>query len=105
MPDDLVVSTVMRCVDINVKKHLELTMDDSLDYQQLKERLIVMDKNSQAWSGDTYLKMVQNSMTSSSSTGPTPMEVDQVGQVKGKYKGKQKGKDKKGPCFYGASRS
>ena len=56
MPDDLVVSTVMRCVDINVRKHLELTMDDSLDYQQLKERLIVMDKNSRAWSGDTYLR-------------------------------------------------
>ena len=100
MPDDLVVSTVLRCVDINVRKHLELTMDDSLDYQQLKERLIVMDKNSRAWSGDTYLKMVQNSMTSSSSTGPAPMEVDQIGQVKGKYKGKQKGKDKKGGGWF-----
>ena len=87
MPDDLVVSTVMRCVDINVRKRLELTMDDSLDYQQLKERLIVMDKNSRAWSGDTYLKMA-------------PMEVDQVGQVKGKYKGKQKGKDKKGGGWF-----
>ena len=44
--------------------------------------------------------MVQNSVTSSSSTGPTPMEVDQVGQVKGKYKGKQKGKDKKGGGWF-----
>ena len=28
------------------------------------------------------------------------MEVDQVGQVKGKYKGKQKGKDKKGGGWF-----
>lgn len=77
MPDDLVVSTVLRCVDVNVRKHLELTMDDSLDYQQLKERLIIMDKNARVWSGDTCLKMVQNSMATSSSSGPVPMEVDQ----------------------------
>ena len=43
----------------------------------LTERLIIMDKNARVWSGDTCLKMVQNSMATSSSSGPVPMEVDQ----------------------------
>ena len=35
-----------------------------------------------------------------SSGGPTPMEVDQVGQIKRKQKGKYKGKDKKGGGWF-----
>ena len=46
MSDDLVVSTVLRCVEPNVRRHLELTLDDSVDYNTLKEKLILMDKNS-----------------------------------------------------------
>lgn len=100
MPEDLVVATVLRCVTPNVRQHLELTLDDKVDYQALKEKLILMDKNSKAWSGDTYLKMVQNSMGVGGNNGPTPMEVDQVGQVKGKDKGGKKGsKGKKGNWF------
>eukprot|EP00913_Durusdinium_trenchii_P016912 g15900.t1 len=99
MPDDLVVSTVLRCLDSNTRRHLEMTLDDTISYEKLKDRLVVMDKNVRVWSGDSYLKMVQSSMTQSSG-GPVPMEVDQVGQIKGKQKGKRKGKDKKGGGWF-----
>ena len=100
MPDDLVASAVSRCVDANVRKHHELTMDDSFDYQQLKAPHRDGQECS-SLSGDTYLKLVQNSMSASSSTGPVPMDADQVGQVaKGNNKGKQKGKDKKGGGWF-----
>ena len=66
MPDDLVVSTVLRCLEPGLRRHLEMTMDDTVDYEKLK----------------------------------VPMEVDQVGQIKGKQKGKFKGKDKKGGGWF-----
>ena len=94
MPDDLVVSTVMRCVDQNVRRHLELTVDDTVDYNTLKEKLILMDKNSRVWSGDTYLKLVQNTLDANN--GPAPMEVDSVNQVgKGKYEEEKKARARK----------
>ena len=107
MPEDLVVATALRCVAPNVRQHLELTQDDKIHYYSLKERLILMDKK--AWSGDSYLKMVQQSMRARSG-GPTPMDVDQIGQItKGKDKGggKKGGKSKKGgwlPFGYGGGK-
>ena len=102
MPDDLVVSTVLRCIEPNLRRHLELTMDDSITYEGLKEnqKLILMDKNSRVWSGDSYLKLVQNSLRSDPN-GPAPMEVDSINQVggKGKYKGGKKGKGKQKGWF------
>ena len=103
MPDDLTVSTVMRCLDGPARRHLELVMDEGMDYPKLKDKLIlliVLDKNTKVWSGDTFLKNLQvfnQPSTSSSSNyqGPAPMEVDQVhygSKGKGKNKGKQKGK-------------
>ena len=105
MPDDLTVSTVLRCLDGPTRRHLEMVMDESMDYAKLKDKLILLDKNTKAWSGDNFLKNLQvfNQPTSTSSTnyqGPTPMEVDQVHYGnKGKNKGKGKSKGKKGSWF------
>ena len=104
MPDDLTVSTVLRCLDGATRRHLEMVMDDGMDYAKLKDKLILLDKNTKAWSGDIFLKNLQvfNQLSSSSSTyqGPAPMEVDQVQYGnKGKSKGKSKSKGKKGGWF------
>ena len=105
MPDDLAVSTILRCIDAPTRRHLEMVMEDDVTYSKLKERLILLDKNTKAWSGDGFLRNLQQlqNPTSSSSTsyqGPAPMEVDQVqfGQ-KGKGKSKGKSKGKKGGWF------
>ena len=105
MPDDLAVSTVLRCIDAPTRRHLEMIMDENINYEKLKEKLILLDKNTKSWSGDGFLKnlqQLQNPTTSSSSTsyqGPAPMEVDQVQFGKGKHKGKGKQKGKKGGWF------
>ena len=98
MPDDLTVSIVLRCLDGPTGRQLEMIMDEGLDCAKLKDKLILLDKNTKAWSGDNFLKNLQafNRPTSSSSSnyqGPAPMEVDQV-QAKGKAspKGNRKAK-------------
>ena len=103
MPDDLAVSTVLRCIDAPTRRHLEMVMDDDITYSKLKEKLILLDKNTKSWSGDGFLRNLQQLQNPSSSTtyqGPAPMEVDQVqfGQ-KGKGKNKGKTKGKKGGWF------
>ena len=59
MPDDLVVSTVMRCLDGGTRRHLEMVMDENMNYAALKDKLILLDKNTKAWSGDSFLKHLQ----------------------------------------------
>ena len=105
MPDDLAVSTVLRCIDAPTRRHLEMVMDDDVTYSRLKEKLILLDKNTKTWSGDGFLKNLQQLQNPSSSStsyqGPAPMEVDrgQLGQKgKGKFKN-NKGKGKKGGWF------
>ena len=108
MPDDLTVSTILRCIDAPTRRHLEMVMDETYTYGKLKEKLILLDKNTKSWSGENFLKSLQathNPSTSSStaSQGPVPMEVDQVSYGKGKGKNKggknHSGKGKKGGWF------
>eukprot|EP00435_Cladocopium_sp_Y103_P053839 s1657_g17.t1 len=108
MPDDLTVGTVLRCLDGTTRRHLEMIMDDSMDYAKLKEKLIILDKNTKACSGDNFLKNLQlmtlmNQPTTSSSTsyqGPAPMEVDQV-QFGSEGKTKRKGRFKRKESWFG----
>ena len=59
MPDDLTVSTVLRCLDGATCRHLEMIMDEGMEYSALKDKLILLDKNTKAWSGDNFLKNLQ----------------------------------------------
>ncbi|CAL1158384.1 unnamed protein product [Cladocopium goreaui] len=70
MPDDLTVSIVLRCLDGPTRRHLEMIMDEGMDYAKLKDKLILLDKNTKAWSGDNFLKNLQafNQLTSSNSS-------------------------------------
>ena len=104
MPDDLVVSTILKCVDGVTRKHLQLTMDESTTYSVVKERLILYDRNSRTWSGESIMKSLQDQYRGGAdSSGPVPMEVDYVG-YKGKGKGKKgnEGKGKKGSWSNGS---
>lgn len=102
VPDDLTVSTVLRCIDAPTRKHIEMIMDNDFSCVKLKEKLIVLDRNTRSWSGDSFLnglQTLQGAPSSSSTThqGPMPMEADQVQfDPKGIYKGKNKGKSWKG---------
>ena len=109
MPDNLIVSTILGCVDAQTKKHLQLTMSDDTDYQKLKEKLILYERNSRTWSGDAIMKSIQdNFRLEKPSEEPSPMEVDSVGQVglKGKKGKGGKGKGKNwGGWTFGAGKA
>ena len=92
LPDNLLISTVLRCVNQQVRQHLQLTIDDKATYKNVRERLMNYENNAKTWTAESLLKQVQDAGQAS---GPTPMEVDYVGE-KGYYnKGKgQKGKGK-----------
>ena len=51
-------------------------MEDDITDSKLKEKLILLDKNTKAWSGDEFLRNLQQLQNPSSSS--TPMEADQV---------------------------
>ena len=99
MAEDLVISTLLKCVDAPTRKHLQLTIDETTTYERLKDLLIQYDRNSRTWSSDTIMKGLQlqyhGGDAAASSSGPTPMEVDRV-HDKGKGK---KGHGKKGWNF------
>jgi hypothetical protein len=59
MPDDLAVSTVLRRIEAPTRKHLEIVMDDGFSYSKLKDKLILLDKNTKSWSGGSFLKSIQ----------------------------------------------
>lgn len=44
MPDDLVLSTVLRCVEPNSRRRLQLVLDDTITYEILKEKLIFLTR-------------------------------------------------------------
>ena len=63
LPDDLTVSTVMRCLDGPTRRHLELVMDEGMDIPKLKDKLILLDKNTKVWSGDTFERTCRSSIS------------------------------------------
>ena len=78
--DDLVISTLLKCVDAPTRKHRQLTIDEFTTYEKLKDLLIQYDRNSRTWSSETIMKGLRlqyhGGDASASSSGPTPMEVD-----------------------------
>ena len=92
MAEDLVISALLKCVDNPTRKHVQLTIDESTTYEQLKEMLIQYGRNSRTWSSDTIMKglhlQYQGGSGGASSSGPTP-QVDPGQKGKGK---KEEGK-------------
>jgi hypothetical protein len=50
MPDDLTVSTVLRCLDGATRKHLEMIMDESFDYPSTSRRTSIIELS---WPGSS----------------------------------------------------
>eukprot|EP00435_Cladocopium_sp_Y103_P057451 s1590_g19.t1 len=96
MPDDLAVSTVLRCIDAPTRKHLEMVVDDDFSYKKLKDKLILLDKNTKSW-------WIKSNLASKGKAGGWfgfPYGgggrggYQKGGKSKGKNKGKKGGKSK-----------
>ena len=106
--DNLKISTLMAGLPNDVKKYLQLNLDDSVNYERLRNRLLQYERTTAMWSSEHLLRSVgidKDSGKFLDVDGGVPMDVDRVeqkgkgkgGKEKGAGKGKGKGgKDKGG---------
>jgi len=99
VPDDLMLSVLVKSLPRHIQQHIQLQMDESSSYEDIRSLVIGYEKITASWSpGKIHSEL---GIVSQSKSGPAPMEVDLVctypkgkGKNKGKpSKGSQKGKD------------
>ena len=108
-PDDLRISTLLNGLPADIKRYLQLQIDDSTTYDGLLTKLLQFERTSTNWS--TVFKAIGIDKRASNylaGDGVVPMDVDRVLEDKGKgrwrgggkdawgKKGKGKGKNEKG---------
>ena len=79
--DNLKISTLMAGLPSDIKKYLELSVDEHVTYEKLRCRLLQFEKTSTGWSSEHILRSVGIDKDSSKfldTSGPTPMDVDRV---------------------------
>ena len=100
--DDILLTTLVKCLPAQLRQHVQLTMDEASTFQLVKDKCIAYERLSMTWSKDkVYAELGAVTSYTTDSGGPTAMEVNQVSKGKGKSKGakgksgsKGKGKDK-----------
>ncbi|CAE7849605.1 unnamed protein product, partial [Symbiodinium necroappetens] len=99
-PEDLKISTLMSGLPQDIKRYLQLQIDDSTTYNGLRSTLLQFERTAATWSTEHVLKAIGVDKDSPlhPGNGPVPMDVDRVeqGKPKGSWKGKKGdvGKDK-----------
>ena len=78
IPDQLQQAILLKCVGGQLRTHLNLAIQETTSFKDLREHVLLWDRSQQKWSGLIF----------SEDTTSAPMEVDRV------YAGKKGGKDK-----------
>ena len=102
--DDLALSILVKCLPNHIRQHVQLQMSDTTTYDSIRSYVMSYEVVTSSWSTSKVHNElgVVGSYSSTSNSGPSPMEVDAItwkgkGKQKGKHgKGKGKGKDGKG---------
>ena len=100
--DDILLTTLVKCLPAQLRQHVQLTMDEASTFQLVKDKCIAYERLSMTWSKDkVYAELGAVTSYTSDSGGPSAMEVNQISKGKSKGKGakgksgsKGKGKDK-----------
>ena len=110
-PDDLRISTLLNGLPADIKRYLQLQIDDSTTYDGLRTKLLQFERTSTNWSTEAVFKAIGIDKRASNylaADSVVPMDVDRVLEDKGKgrwhgggkdawgKKGKGKGKNEKG---------
>ena len=89
-PEDLKISTLMSGLPQDIKRYLQLQIDDSTTYTGLRSTLLQFERTAATWSTEHVLKAIGVDKDSPlhPGNGPVPMDVDRVEQGKPKGPGK-----------------
>ena len=98
LPDDLMVSTLLRVLPKNIQQHLHLQMTSTTDYAAVRAMVLNYEIASSSFSTHRIHAELGVVTSYSTTAGSGPMEIDRISEnYKGKSKGKYgKGKDSKG---------
>ena len=102
LSDDIMTSTLLRVLPKHIQQHLRLQMTSTSDYSAVRQMVLSYEVASSTYStGRIHAELgVVTSYATTSSSGPQPMEIDQIAQYD-KGKGKMKGKGKEGKGKHG----
>ena len=104
--DDVALSVLVRCLPGHIRQHVQLSLDDASSYADVRTKVLSFESVTANWStsrihNEFGISTGNSAGTPGSTTGPTPMEIDQMqwgqqqlNQFKGSHKGKGKGKGK-----------
>ena len=109
-PDDLRISTLLSGLPPDIKRYLQLQVDDATTYEGLRTKLLQFERTATNWSTEAVFKAIgidKRASTYLAGDGVVPMDVDRVeDRGKGRWqgsgkdawgkKGKGKGKSEKG---------
>ena len=89
-PEDLKIATLMSGLPQDIKRYLQLQIDDSTTYNGLRSTLLQFERTAATWSTEHVLKAIGVDKDSPlhPGNGPVPMDVDRVEQGKPKGPGK-----------------
>ena len=96
LSDDIMTSTLLRVLPKNIQQHLHLQMTATTDYASVRGMVLNYEIASSSFSTNRiHAELgVVTSYAQPTGPGPTPMEIDNIQEYKGKSKGKRKGKTK-----------
>ena len=96
LSDDIMTSTLLRVLPKNIQQRLHLQMTATTDYASVHGMVLNYEIASSSFSTNRiHAELgVVTSYAQPTGPGPTPMEIDNIQEYKGKSKGKHKGKTK-----------
>ena len=93
--DDLLLTTLVRCLPKQIQNHIQLTMTESSTFEEVKEKVVSFERLSSTWAKErVYSELGMVTSYSNDAGGPAPMEINYVSKGKSKGKGKNKGGQK-----------
>ena len=99
LSDDLCLSVLVRCLPSQLRQHVQLQMQDSHTFQDIKNYALSYELTTSTWTTSKVHTELGVIPAPISAGGPAPMEVDALtskGKGKGKFKSKFDGKSGKG---------
>ena len=97
--DDLKISTLLAGLPVDIKRYLELSLDESMTYEKLRARLLKYERTTAGWSSEHVLRSVGIDKDSKflDTSDVVPMDVDRIEKGdKGKKGGRGGKKGDKG---------